>query len=319
MVIIANPVSGRGRGSVVGREVARRLAQRGVRAELILTEKPGDGTRLAASALGSGSRTVVACGGDGTVHETAAALAHSQAVLGIIPCGRGNDLARALAIPRDLEGALAVLVGGEERRIDLGQIGEHIFCAVASVGFDAEVAARARAGIGPFSGTLAYVAGMLTTLVRFRSPAVHLEWQGRGTDGKEIPAGSFDGEILLAAVANTPTYGGGMRIAPLAICDDGWLDACIVRALPRHTVLRSFPRIFAGTHAELPFVRMERISSLRIETSPALWVYADGEPMGLTPATIEVARGALKVLCPAAASTGLRPRARAAAGPRSAP
>ena len=288
MVVIANPTSGRGRGGAVGHEVVRRLAERSVRAELVLTERPGDATRLAAAALGSGCRKIVACGGDGTVHETAAALAGSQAVMGIVPCGRGNDLARALAIPREVKGALATLVEGEARRIDLGRIGDRTFCAVASVGFDAEVAARARGGVGPFSGTLAYVAAMLSTLVRFRSPTVHLEG----------PFGSFDGPVLLVAIANTPTYGGGMRIAPQAVCDDGWLEVCIVEALPRRTVLRCFPRIFAGTHAELPFVRMERVQRLTIETSPPLEIYADGEPIARTPATIEIMAGALSVLAP---------------------
>jgi diacylglycerol kinase (ATP) len=89
-----------------------------------------------------------------------------------------------------------------------------------------------------------------------------------------------------------------MRIAPQAVCDDGWLEVCIVQALPRRTVLRWFPRIFAGTHTKLPFVRMERVRRLTIETSPPLWIYADGEPIARTPATIEVAAGALAVLAP---------------------
>jgi diacylglycerol kinase (ATP) len=296
IAVVANPVSGGKRGRAMGEEVVRRLGARGVAAELLLTGGPGDGVRLAREALAAGAERVAVCGGDGTVHEVAGELAGTRAALGIVPCGRGNDLASVLGIPGDLGAAVEILAAGVERRIDLGRIeglggaGEapRRFCTVASVGFDAEAAAVAHRREVPLSGSAAYVYAVLRTLVTYRSPAVRLAGD----------FGVFEGEILLAATANIPTYGGGMRIAPRAVCDDGWLDLCIVRALPRLAVLRHFPRIFAGTHEKLPFVEMRRTRALRIETSRPLWIYADGEPICRTPAAIAVEEGALLVLCP---------------------
>ena len=298
IAVVANPVSGGKRGRAVGEEVVRRLAARGVAADLLVTGGPGDGARLARGALAAGAERVVACGGDGTVHEVAGELAGTGAALGIVPCGRGNDLSRVLGIPGDLEAAVEVLAAGVERRIDLGRIegaggggGEAAarrFCTVASVGFDSEAAAVAHRREVPLSGSAAYVYAVLRTLATYRSPVVRLAGD----------FGVFEGEVLLAATANIATYGGGMRIAPQAVCDDGWLDLCIVRALSRLAVLRHFPRIFAGTHEKLPFVEMRRVRALTIETSRPVWVYADGEPICRTPAAIAVEEGALAVIGP---------------------
>lgn len=290
LAVIANPISGRGRGRAVGEEVLRRLAERGVRAELLITEQPGDGTRAAIQVLKDGCRRIVACGGDGTVHEVAAALVPAGGVLGIVPSGRGNDIARVLGIPDDVAGAVAVIAGGIERRIDVGRIGNRTFLTVASLGFDAEVAARARRSALRLPGALNYVGAVLATVATYRSLEVELEGDGH--------FGRFTGPVLMVATANMSTYGGGMRIAPAAICDDGLFDVCIVRELPRRTLLRLFPRVFSGTHVSLPFVEMRRTRRLRIRTSRPAQLYADGEPMGETPATIEVAERALAVLSP---------------------
>ncbi|MBI3961383.1 MAG: diacylglycerol kinase family lipid kinase [Deinococcus sp.] len=288
MLIIANPVSSGGRGQAVGSEVARRLAQRGVQADLVFTTAPGDGRRLAAQALAEGCRRITVCGGDGTVHEVAGALATSPAALGIAPCGRGNDLARVLGIPQDLESVITTLVEGTKRRIDLGKIGERYFCTVACMGFDSEAAHLAHQGVVPFSGTAAYICAMLMTLFRYRSPMVQLEGD----------FGTLAGPILLAAAGNTTTYGGGMKITPQALWDDGLLDICMVRDIPKPTVLWYFPRIFSGTHLALPFVETRRTRQLHIQTSRPMWIYADGEPVCRTPVTITVAQQALTVLCP---------------------
>jgi diacylglycerol kinase (ATP) len=311
VVVIANPAAGGGRGARVGERVVSALAARGVDAALAPTAGPGDATRLAAAAVAGGARTVAACGGDGTVHEVVAALAGGTAALGIVPCGRGNDLARVLGIPAAVEAAAEVLAAGRVRRIDLGRIGDHRFSTVASLGFDAEAAELVHRRRVPFTGTAAYLCAVARTLVTYRAPGAHLEGS----------FGVFDGEILLAATGNTSTYGGGMRIAPRAVCDDGLLDLCIVRPVPRATFLRHFPRIFAGTHENLPFVEMLRTRELAITTSRPLWIYADGEPIGRTPARITVEPGALAVRCPAwRARPAARPgRGRTAGPPPQAP
>ena len=287
-VVIANPVSGGGRGRKVGEAVVRALCERGVRAGLRLTEGRGDGARIAAEALSEGIRRFAVCGGDGSIGEVAGALAHSDAALGIVPCGRGNDTGRALGIPKALKEAVEVLISGEERRIDLGRVGDRYFCSVACLGFDAEAGRAVYEGRVPFSGTAAYVLAVLKTLMTYRGPEVRIVGD----------FGVFEGPILLTAVGNTGFYGGGMQILPQAACDDGLLDVCVIDPLPRLKLLRFFPRIFSGTHVSLPEAHLLRSRSVRIESSRPLWIFADGEPACETPAQVEVVEKALTVIVP---------------------
>ena len=290
--IIANPVSGRGRARRVGERVADLLRERGVNSYLMVSGVPGDCERLAREALARGARQVAACGGDGTVHEVVNGLANSDAVLGVVPCGRGNDLARALGVPRDVKGVVNTLVHGMDRAIDLGKVGNRFFATVSSLGFDTAVAQRMQSQGAGFltralevGGTVSYGLTVLRTLFGYRSPFVRL----RGDFGV------FEGRVLLAATANAPFYGSGIKIAPDAIVDDGMLDVCIVTDVSRWTVLRMFLSAYSGAHVGHSAVRVVQTRTLQIESDDSLWIFADGEPMCEVPAKIEVVPGALKV------------------------
>ena len=283
--IIANPVSGRGRARRVGERVVDLLRERGVDADLMVSDAPGDCERLARKVLARGARQVAACGGDGTVHEVVNGLANSDAVLGIVPCGRGNDLARALGLSRDVKDVVNTLVHGVERAIDLGRVGDRFFATVASLGFDTTVAQRMRSRPSRLGGTVSYGLAILRTLFGYRSPFVRL----RGDFGV------FEGRVLLAATANAPFYGSGVKIAPDAVVDDGVLDVCIVADVSRWTVLRMFLRAYSGTHVGHSAVRVVQTRTLQIASDDPLWIFADGEPMCEIPAKIEVVPGALKV------------------------
>ncbi len=283
--IIANPVSGRGRARRIGERVADLLRERGVNADLMLSEAPGDCERLAREVLAQGVRQIVACGGDGTVHEVINGLANSDAILGVVPCGRGNDLARALGLSRDVKAVVNTLMHGVGRAIDLGRVGDRFFSTVASLGFDTAVAQRARSRPSRLGGTASYCLAVLQTLSGYRSPLVRL----RGDFG------IFEGRVLLAATANAPFYGSGVKIAPDAIVDDGILDVCIVADVSRWTVLRMFLRAYSGAHVGHSAVRVVQTRTLQIESDDSLWIFADGEPICEVPAKIEVVPGALKV------------------------
>ena len=290
--IIANPVSGRGRARRTGERVADLLHERGVYVDLMMSGAPGDCERLAREALARGVRQVAACGGDGTVHEVVNGLANSDAVLGIVPCGRGNDLVRALGLSSDVEDVVNTLVHGVDRAIDLGKVGDRFFATVASLGFDTAVAQRMQnQGTGfltralKVGGTVSYGLTVLRTLVGYRSSLVRL----RGDFGV------FEGRILLAATANAPFYGSGVKIAPDAMVDDGVLDVCIVADVSRWTVLRMFLSAYSGAHVGHSAVRVVQTRTLQIESDDPLWIFADGEPMCEIPAKIEVVPGALKV------------------------
>ena len=283
--IIANPVSGRGLARRTGERVADLLHERGVNADLMMSGAPGDCERLAREALARGVRQVAACGGDGTVHEVINGLANSDAVLGVVPCGRGNDLARALGLSRDVKDVVNTLVHGVDRAIDLGKVSDRFFATVASLGFDTAVAQRMRSRPSRLGGTASYCLAVLQTLFGYRSPLVRLQGD----------FGIFKGRILLAATANAPFYGSGVKIAPDAIVDDGVLDVCIVADVSRWTVLRMFLRAYSGAHVGHSAVRIVQTRALQIESDDPLWIFADGEPMCEVPAEIEVVPGALKV------------------------
>lgn len=272
----------------MGEEVRRRLSEGGASVRLSFTEGKGHARELAAQAVVEGVTRVVAGGGDGTVHEVAGAVAASRTAMGIVPCGKGNDLARVLNIPKGTEDAVGVLLKGEVRQIDLGRADDHYFCTVAMVGFDAEVARSINEDRVPFGGTAAYVYGVLKTLLTYRSP--HMRLTG--------DFGTVEGRVFLSATGNTSTYGGGMRIAPWAVCDDGALDVCIVHHMSRWKVLLLFPRVFSGTHVKLSVVEMRRTRRLTVECPTPMWIFGDGEALCRTPATLEVAERALQVICP---------------------
>ncbi|MBI2505262.1 MAG: diacylglycerol kinase family lipid kinase [Candidatus Latescibacteria bacterium] len=287
--LIANPAAGGGRGQRVAEAAAERLGRVGQPVDLRLTRAPGHATELARQAVQEGCERVVVCGGDGTIRQVLPALARTQIPLGLLPFGTGNDLARALGVPRRLDRALQVLLQGHPSPIDLGRVGEALFCTVAAFGFDAEISEAMLQGQIPFPGTAGYLYATLGHLFRFRPPQVRLEGE----------FGLFEGEVLLVATANTSYYGGGMKIAPDADPRDGKLEVCIIRQVPKWTVLSMLPRIFWGGHVRHPAVRVERTSWLRIHSTQPRLLHADGEFLGHTPATIEALPAALQVVLPA--------------------
>jgi diacylglycerol kinase (ATP) len=138
-------------------------------------------------------------------------------------------------------------------------------------------------------GQAAYVAAVLSVLARFQPPVVEIRAANQ----------SYRGPILLVATANTPGYGGGMHIAPGARPDDGMFRICLIREVPRHTVLRLLPLVLSGSHTRHPAVDLWDSPFLEVDSEPACGLYADGEPLGETPIRLEILPGALQVLVPA--------------------
>ena len=288
-VLITNPISGKGKAAAIAEQALQRLTAEGYTGHLELTTQPGDANRIAGEAIENGSHWIIACGGDGTIHEIVNAIAEKpNIVLGVLPCGKGNDFAEALKIPTKPVEAIEVLLKGVKRQIDLGKIGDHYFDTIVTCGYDAEVSRRVTEEGAPFSGTASYVWTAITTLFRYRSPTVRLEGD----------FGSYEGEILLTATGITSSYGGGMKIVPGAIIDDGLFDVCIIEPVPHRTVLRLLVTLFWGGHAGHPAVRMHRTKSLTIETDPPVLLYADGERICYTPVTVEIIERGLTVIAP---------------------
>ncbi|HEY7676249.1 MAG TPA: diacylglycerol kinase family protein [Candidatus Methylomirabilis sp.] len=286
--LVVNPRAGRGRGLRVAERLLPELAARGVTVARRVTARPGDATVFAAAALAEGMDAVVACGGDGTVNEVVQALAGTPGRLAVAAGGRGNDLARTLAVPRDPAAWARMVAAGHTRRLDVGAAGDRRFASVATLGFDAAVSARAARGLWVLQGKAAYVVATVLALRRFRPPVVEIRGAGR----------SYRGPILLVATANIGTYGGGMQIAPGALADDGLFRVCLIRDMPRYAVLGLLARVLSGGHVRHPAVELWDTPFLEVRAAPPCVLYADGEPIGETPIRLEILPRALRVIAP---------------------
>ena len=320
-ILIANPISGKGHAKNVAEQGYAALTESGQHGQLVLTSASGDAKRFAQEAAADGTRYVIACGGDGTLHEVVNGIAMVPDVtLGVLPCGRGNDFAAAVGIPLKPEAAIATLLSGTPIRVDLGRcyqnsgqpsvVGFHqqeditspenlltdnqqpktnnYFTTIATCGYDTEVSRRAAKGTPLFAGTASYAYAAVETLFYYEPPFVRLEGD----------FGTHEGPLLLAATGITSRYGGGFQIVPNARIDDGLFDVCIIRPVSSLTVLRLLVTLFWGGHVGHPAVSIHQTRTLTIETDTPMLLYADGEPMCETPATIEIIEGGLTVMAP---------------------
>ena len=261
------------------------------------TEKSGDAMAMAREAADAGAKLVVAVGGDGTLHEVMNGVLGSGVTVGLIPYGTGNDFARALGIYGSLETACRTLTHGVVEDIDVGLIegsgtsGPRHFLVLSGTGFDARTAQTVNAGIRFLSGPLAYVWGAIVTLWSFKPFTLTFALDDR-------PSRSV--KAMFVSFANAETTGGGMKIAPGAKVDDGWLDICLVEAVPKMTLLYNLTQIFSGRHLRCSAVSMHRAQCLTVDADPSQPLLIDGEVCGTTPATIKILPGALPFLVPAA-------------------
>ncbi len=297
-LLVVNPVA---RGLPPLRQIqeaAEWLRMRGWDVTLETTAAPGDATRLAHNAAASAPTVVVACGGDGTIHEVVNGLAGSEAVLAAIPGGTANVWAKDARLPRDPLEAARIIDEGCCRRLDLGLIewdargGEadrRYFLLMAGVGLDAHIVARVNKGWKRRLGAASYVlAGARESLV-YRSQPVELV-----IDGRE----RLDLRLGWLLAGNTRCYGGVTRITSRAQADDGLLDLLV---FPGYDLLRAAGyglAILAGRHHGAPGVRYRQVAEVEVTGRAPLPVQADGEFLGHTPLRLRVVPGALQTLLP---------------------
>lgn len=263
---------------------------------------------------------IILCGGDGTIHRHLEALVNLDLPVLIIPAGSGNDFARALGLP-NLRTSLAAWQHfckdkSNVRQVDLGVVSgiapeadpapppqparssrlaaPRYFATVAGIGLSSEVTRRANALPRWLRARGGYALGLAATVFRFAPLAMKILASGR-ENGWRIRS---DRPTLLAAFANTSTYGDGMKIAPHARINDGELDVCIIGGIDPLKLFCMFPTVYSGRHLEIEGVDSFRAERLRIETESPLEVYADGEFVCRTPVEIGLQRAALKIISP---------------------
>jgi len=282
-LFIVNPVAGRSKSLNIWNKIKDHIR---FPFEYVLTKAPGEAKDIAAGACNRGFTRVVAVGGDGTVSEVVNGLAFSDMEMGIIPAGTGNDFIRTVGIPNDPNGALAVLEEGYSEYMDLGRHEKGFFINVAGVGLDAEVARATNEDVKFLTGTPAYVFALVMTLLRFspREAAVEI-------DGKTIHR-----RLWLVSVGNAKYYGGGMMICPDAVVDDGLLEIGMVNDMSRLEILRFLPRVFSGGHKNHPAFEVFRGKQVKISFETPTAAHADGDYIGVTPASFSIMPRALKVI-----------------------
>ncbi|HEY4449962.1 MAG TPA: diacylglycerol kinase family protein [Solirubrobacteraceae bacterium] len=295
--LIVNPAAGGGRAGRLAPAVERALHGHGLSVHRQDTRDLAHARELALQAA-RGGETVLALSGDGMAGAIADALRGVPgAVLGVLPGGRGNDFARVLGIPADAVAACATVAAGVARPIDLGLVEadgvQRAFVGIASLGFDSD-ANRIANEAPAWLGGQVYAYAALRALMSWRPARFEIELDPPGERH------SFTGYTVAAA--NSRSYGGGMRVAPDALLDDGLLEVIAVEHVSKASFLANLPKVFAGTHVQLPSVRVFRAREVAIAADRPFTAYADGDPIGDLPLRASALRGAINVIVPADAS-----------------
>ncbi|MEW1953549.1 YegS/Rv2252/BmrU family lipid kinase [Terrabacter sp. NPDC080008] len=292
VALIVNPTAGKGAGRVIGGQAAQLLRQAGHEVVDVSGRDYAQARARAREVVRDGVDVVAVVGGDGMVHLGVNLCGGTSTRLAVVGAGTGNDFARNLELPvRDARAAVALLDEGRTRRVDLGRVshavaGERWFAGVLGAGFDAVVNARAQRMRWPH-GQMRYNLAVLRELPVFRPIPYAVELDGA----------RFETRAMLVAVANTTSFGGGMRVCPSADVADGYFDVMIVGALSIPAFLRVFPKVYSGTHTTHPAVQIHRARRVRLEAA-GIHSQADGEMFADLPIDAEVVPGALHVLTP---------------------
>ncbi|HEX2087205.1 MAG TPA: diacylglycerol kinase family protein [Solirubrobacteraceae bacterium] len=287
--LIVNPKAGGGRTAKALPAVERALADHDLDYRVELTLSLEHAVELAHEAAESGE-VAVSYGGDGLAGAVAHALRGTGGVLGVLPGGRGNDFARKLGIPTEPLPAAEILAHAEPRTVDVAEVDGRTYLGIASFGFDSDCQDLANA-TRVVRGQLVYVYSALRTLARWKPAELSY-----AADGGETR--TFSGYAVAAC--NSGIFGGGMALAPEASLEDGLLDVLLTHDSSKLTYLRGIPKVFKGTHLDDPSAELFRARELRVDAARTFRIYADGDPIGQTPATIRAVPGALRVLAPAA-------------------
>ena len=299
-ILILNPTAGSSSMAPVdGQEetveqheetIVTALRTHGIEPEVWYTTPDDPGSGLAKKAASEGVDTVIAAGGDGTIHAVASGLIGTKSTLGIIAMGTMNNLAHSLSIPDTVEGACAIIAKGETKKIDIGNINDHVFLEVAGVGLEAvlfpaaeEIKSR---------GWLSTVRGAfdgLVSLFSFKPASIKVSFDGHRNRSYKV---------LQVTICNSPYYGVHLQIAPGTLMDDGLLDVVIYKNFSKLEFVRHGISITQGKRILEPKITRRKVKTLRITADYPVAIHADGVVHGHTPALISVTPGALSVRVP---------------------
>ena len=296
--VFANPNAGRQRANLYLPLVQELFCSLNISVQTAITGSAVELESEARKAISQGQRVLFAMGGDGTFQALANASFGSDAILGILPVGGGNDFAAALGIPSNLHKVLASMAKYVTRPVDLVKVltadgKTRLYAGGGGLGLDAEAACYASGTYRHLPGRFRYVAAALKALYEHLDLRVRVEFPE--TDCKPVEA-----SCLLTCVLNTPTYGGGLRLASDAQIDDALINVALVEPLGAIAVLRLLPGLLLTGELRTSRIRRWQVKRVRLVSDRACFFHGDGEILGPAPVQIEVVPGAARVLAPAA-------------------
>jgi len=284
--LILNPKAGSGKAARAGHLLVRHCRNSGLQPVLHQTEHAGHATEIASTLRNSGE-LVLAVGGDGTVSEIAAGLHGGSAVLGIIPCGSGNGLARHLGIPQQPVAALDCQLNGNTQQADVMFAGDRLFFNIAGIGFDGSVAADFNAGTR--RGLLNYIRLIATGF--FSASEFNCTINGPGV--------SYEGPAFILAFANGSQYGNNAQIASGASLNDGKMELVIVRKPNLLQVPLFTWQVMTGRTRKSGLVRFYSVTALHVAADKAVHLHLDGEAAGqVSSLDLRVEAGTLNLVVP---------------------
>ncbi len=289
--LILNPTAGHGRGRKEMERILSALRSYDIKVEIAITEYHEHATELAEQTDVSQFDALLVAGGDGTVYQAMnglMSLPEDQRIpLGIIPIGTGNAGAWDTAGVRNIDDAVEIISKGKRRKVDVGTFlmdhHTYYFLNVIGVGFVADVGMHAVNM--KWLGEVAYTFGVLWETVFLKAHHMHFEMDGN----------QFDEQGLFVEFCNTRYTAADMMIAPDAKIDDGYLDVVVCKDTNRRTLLRSFPKVFKGTHTELPIIDIYKAQSIKLWTEEPKVLIPDGELFGRTPIEVGILPQAIEI------------------------
>jgi diacylglycerol kinase (ATP) len=297
-LILANPTAGGG----LGREALPRLeafaSNKHWSAEFRSAESSAEFTQIAQEEAAAGRERIFALGGDGTFQALLNAVAGNTSIsIGVLPAGGGNDLATALGLPMDpVLAAEMMLTWGEAVALDAARVrtadgAERLYMGGGGVGLDAEASRFASGVYRDMRGRSRYLLSAIRALGKFRGIDVRVSLEGAAQT-------SLQGSALVLGILNTPSYGGGLRLAPDASLEDGRLDLVLLENLSGFEIARMLPRMAMSGEIRTRRIQRYCMTRARIETERPCAFHADGEIIGMTPVEIAVVPRAMRVWRP---------------------
>ncbi|HKV23132.1 MAG TPA: diacylglycerol kinase family protein [Candidatus Acidoferrum sp.] len=295
-VVFANPEAGGGRAGSSIRRIREVFDAASYPVTFVPVESAEKLEETAKANIQTGAKLLIAFGGDGTFQALANAAYGADVVLGVLPAGGGNDFASSLSLPASAEHAARALLSATPKAVDLARVKTadgrmRLFAAGGGIGIDAEAARIATGSLRRLPRRTRYVASVLRAFCGFQAIGVRAEFPG-----SELPA--IEKSWLLAAVLNAATYGGGIRLAPEAKIDDGWLDAVFVPDLSARQVAALLPALLRSGKVKIAGIERYRAKAVKISTDRPCQFHGDGELLGPAPVEVEVVPQAIRILVP---------------------